>query len=336
MKSNEFLNELKAHLSGIPDDEQNIIIEYFSEIISDKIDDGQNEEQIISALGSPESIAKTVVEDYREDKNNVQSEKSNRHFEKIEKEYEPCNINSINVDITNSTVVLKQSDNDNIKITYFTNKYCPKKIENIDGNITLENDIASRKNFMKQIVRNIFIWTVHDLKTIIEIPNKCTNLKFNIHTGNAKVFIDNITSKSIDIKTSNGKIDISNVTCNEVLLHTSNGVISADNTDIKDFNAKTSNGKINLTNVKSQNKLYIKTSNGAINIKNISSEDISLVTSNGKIDGNIIGDINNYNISSKTSNGNNSLKLYNNRNQNADKNLLVHTSNGNIAVIFTK
>lgn len=334
MKSNEFLNELKAHLSSIPDDEQNIIIEYFSEIISDKIDDGQNEEQIISELGSPESIAKTIIQDYQE--NNVQPEKSNKRFEQIEKEYEACNIKSIKVDINNSTVILKQNNNDNIKITYFTNKYCPKKIENIDGNITLEKDLTSQKSIMKQIIGNFLIWTIHDPKTIIEIPRKCTNLKLDIHTNNAKALVDNITAKNLNVKTSNGKIHISNLNSNEVLLHTSNGGISADNTAVKSFNAKTSNGRIDLIDVNSPNKLHIKTSNGAISIKNILSDDISLVTSNGKIDGNIIGEINNYNISSKTSNGNNSLKVYNNQNPNPNKNLLAHTSNGDIAVIFTK
>lgn len=69
MKQNEFLNKLKIHLYNIPKDEQNRIIEYYSEIINDKIDDGQDEEQVIAELGSPSDIANSVIEDYRENEN---------------------------------------------------------------------------------------------------------------------------------------------------------------------------------------------------------------------------------------------------------------------------
>lgn len=64
MTQNEFLNKLKIHLAKIPKDEQERIVEYYSEIINDKIDEGKMEEQVIAELGTPEQVAQSVLEDY--------------------------------------------------------------------------------------------------------------------------------------------------------------------------------------------------------------------------------------------------------------------------------
>ncbi|MDD6489247.1 MAG: DUF1700 domain-containing protein [Clostridia bacterium] len=64
MTQSEFLNGLKSHLSKIPKDEREKIVEYYSEIINDKIDEGKTEEQAVSELGSPEQVAQSVLEDY--------------------------------------------------------------------------------------------------------------------------------------------------------------------------------------------------------------------------------------------------------------------------------
>lgn len=64
MTQNEFLSELKAHLSKIPKNEREKIVEYYAEIINDKIDEGKTEEQAVSELGSPEKVAQSVIEDY--------------------------------------------------------------------------------------------------------------------------------------------------------------------------------------------------------------------------------------------------------------------------------
>lgn len=77
MTQNEFLSELKAHLSKIPKNEREKIVEYYAEIINDKIDEGKTEEQAVSELGSPEQVAQSVLEDYSDnDSKNKENKKS--------------------------------------------------------------------------------------------------------------------------------------------------------------------------------------------------------------------------------------------------------------------
>ena len=56
----EFLNELERQLSGLPQAEINKTTSYYSEIISDKIEDGMTEEEAVSSLGNISEIAHRV------------------------------------------------------------------------------------------------------------------------------------------------------------------------------------------------------------------------------------------------------------------------------------
>lgn len=316
--------------------------------------------------------------------------------EKTVKEYISDNIESININIRISDIVLKKSNNDKIKITYYTTECCPQQLENVNGNITLKDNSSDWEFNYKQFTKGFFHgWKRYRLKTIVEIPQKCAELKINIDSSLSNVVADNITADTIKIYTSNGNINISDTVCTKNILDTNNGNItinnsSADNIrattsngsiDISNINKanqilkistsngkiglknisvdeinantsngkieiynlqsnhcklKTSNGRIMLTDVKATDTLYADTSNGQITVANILSNNIHLETSNGRIDGNILGKAEDYNISSDTSNGNNSLWIYNNKNLNSDKELEVYTSNGNIEIIFTE
>ena len=57
MKKLEFLTELKKYLSGLPETEIEESLDYYAEIIDDRIEDGDDEERIVADLGAPHEIA---------------------------------------------------------------------------------------------------------------------------------------------------------------------------------------------------------------------------------------------------------------------------------------
>lgn len=57
MKKLEFLTELKQYLCGLPEKEIEESLDYYAEIIDDRIEDGDDEEKIIADLGAPQEIA---------------------------------------------------------------------------------------------------------------------------------------------------------------------------------------------------------------------------------------------------------------------------------------
>lgn len=61
MTKNEFLEELAKRLASLPQEDKNRSLEYYNEMITDKIEDGVAEEEAVSALGSLENIVAQIV-----------------------------------------------------------------------------------------------------------------------------------------------------------------------------------------------------------------------------------------------------------------------------------
>ena len=56
-----FLNELSAALHGLPREERYRTLSYYDELIDDRMEDGQSEEDAVENLGSPEQIAREIL-----------------------------------------------------------------------------------------------------------------------------------------------------------------------------------------------------------------------------------------------------------------------------------
>lgn len=61
MNKREFINILTGKIISLPQEEINKSIEYYSEIIDDKIEDGMEDEAAVDSLGSIDEIAKNIM-----------------------------------------------------------------------------------------------------------------------------------------------------------------------------------------------------------------------------------------------------------------------------------
>lgn len=61
MNKSEFLKELNKLLFKLPKNERERSVEFYSEMIDDRIEDGSSEENAISNIGSPKSVAEEIL-----------------------------------------------------------------------------------------------------------------------------------------------------------------------------------------------------------------------------------------------------------------------------------
>ena len=61
MSKYEFLAELCARLGTLPEEDVKRSVDYYSEMIDDRMEDGLSEEDAVAAIGTPEEIAKTIL-----------------------------------------------------------------------------------------------------------------------------------------------------------------------------------------------------------------------------------------------------------------------------------
>lgn len=61
MNKSEFLLVLRDRLSGLPEEDIKRSVEYYSEMIDDRIDDGLSEEEAVEAIGSIDEIVSQIL-----------------------------------------------------------------------------------------------------------------------------------------------------------------------------------------------------------------------------------------------------------------------------------
>ncbi len=80
MKKQEFLFALKKSLSGLPKQDVEERLSFYSEMIDDRIEEGQTEEEAISNIGSVEEISAQIIADISFTKIAMERVKSKKSF----------------------------------------------------------------------------------------------------------------------------------------------------------------------------------------------------------------------------------------------------------------
>lgn len=238
--------------------------------------------------------------------------------EKIfEKEYEPEELDRINVDVSSSNVLIEKADVDKIKVTAYGEK--DEKINETINN----NELSITKSNTKVFIFAMFYWC--DEKIIIQVPNDCEQ-EFNIHTSSGDIAAPNLENNVINLESSSGKIECGNINNgnfksssgditvgngNEITIQTSSGSIKAGDFNklsaeassgdvevgkVGESTIKTSSGKILVESAK---RLQAEASSGEIDINTIE-EYCNLVTSSGSIEIDSLNITENSNINAKS------------------------------------
>ena len=63
MKKQEFLDELRNRLQGLPPDDLNDRISFYGEMIDDRMDEGKSEEEAVADIGTVDDIVNEIVKD---------------------------------------------------------------------------------------------------------------------------------------------------------------------------------------------------------------------------------------------------------------------------------
>ena len=187
--------------------------------------------------------------------------------EKIfEKEYEPGELDRINVDVSSSNVLIERADVDKIKVTAYGEK--DEKINETINN----NELSITKSKTKVFIFAMFYWC--DEKIIIQVPNDCDE-EFNIQTSSGDIVAPNLENNVINLESTSGKIQCGNI--NNGKIESSSGDILIGNGN--EVTLKASSGSIKAGNF---NKLSAEASSGDIEVGTIS-EDATIKTASGKI-----------------------------------------------------
>ena len=344
MTKNEYLIELAVRLQKISDiSEVKPMIEYYQELIDDKIEDGMTEEDAVAEMETPDEIAARLKQEFEVETVAVhpaENEASVDGLKPVRREFAAESLERIVIEEKNSGILIKTGDR--LALDYCDSEEGTYEVTNVGGTL----QVRYRQKLIRLFYMPLFRKARSEL--VLEVP-RGWNGELVAATSNGKIRLD-ADMREIYLKTSNGAIEIQSGVADILRTRTSNGrtnigyarcltaEITTSNARIDagdmhaelDIRLSTSNGSINAENIEAP-VFSAETSNAKISVRDIRAGDIRLATSNGAIHGIIPGRMEDYAITSRTSNGKNNLP----DGTQGEKKLDVRTSNSRIDVEFS-
>ena len=351
MGKKEYLRRLGFLLRELPAEERNRLLEYYGEILDDKIESGVSEYEATEQLGSVYALA-----------NKILGENPNRRRAPVWKvaaivastvlavslvcwagysalsahgsgalqpktgawSFNPWAASGTDASVEQKTYTASAASLKSITLSAENKEVdlVPVSSEQITVSYpkhTYDQYEFSSRNDVFSMINHVEVsggsWGFHtyDDKIKVQIPAQYMG-DITVSTTNGGISASNFAKLgTLDCETENSGIAISDLSSQQMKLHTQNAAIA-------------------LKDVTTQQRLTAETQNAVIAMDEIAGPDISLRTENAMVTGNIRGAEEDYSIDARTVNAVSNLT---NR-SGGSKKLSVHTTNGLINIRFEK
>jgi DUF4097 and DUF4098 domain-containing protein YvlB len=269
--------------------------------------------------------------------------------------YDADEFTGFNFDFYNRDFFVVATEDDQIKVEYYTSEKDTVTVTDSGDTLTLKNEVewifqlfgGWRTILNDDIIYDVTIYVPDSM--VYDIDFNTSNGSFymsdiqnvgdlDFDTSNGVIILENCENTSINLDTSNGRISLTNCITDSIDVSTSNGTIELEEVTTSGLiKLRTSNGKILLTDLEA-GVINAKSSNQRITAINIKCTDVTLDTSNGSISLSIYGDKDDFEVYMDTSNGDMtydgievSQEHFNNG---GDYTIDLDTSNGDIVLTF--
>lgn len=229
MNKNEFLRALEKGIAGLTEEERRRTLDFFSEMVDERLEEGMSEEEAVASIGSVDEIIENVLAEVPAAP--VSDKGSSEMRRIITENFSSVSINDINRDVNIHTVPEK-----NCCVEY-------KEIPGLDTEIKVQNGclrIETKDN--RRWFERLKINFSGKGKLNLYLPaGKYTEVK--AHTVNGDVRFGAVQANTVRATTVNGDISLSNVGCDELHISTTNGDVKLEG-DARELHISTVNGDI--------------------------------------------------------------------------------------------
>ncbi len=192
------------------------------------------------------------------------SAKSYSAYLEIFQEYENEEINSIYIDSINHSVVIKPSNNEKIKVSYYqkvdnSNTF---KLEQKVLNMEFIEKVENFDSLLFQPDRNVAVVTIY-------LPQDCI-IDVNVKTIIGSFSISDVDARNINFNNITGDFIMSNVNCNSIIVSCNTGDIKMSSTTFNRFNGSVVSGDFEFLLMESVEtfKFEVATTYGQLKLNN--------------------------------------------------------------------
>ena len=300
---NNYLERLNKVLSVLEPEERNNIMDFVEEMINDRIEIGQSEQEILESLGEPEEFAKNFI-------GNEEFKKiENKATQLIDKHLEFENVQKLDIESISYSYVIQSTTGNKLTVDYEDSADSSLNITMRNGTLSIEQDPMNQFDFS-----NMF--------------RKWSERKNIFSSSTVTISIPESYNCSLDIENVSGKIEINGIASGKTYIENVSGKITITNTFVEKLDCETVSGAIDISQFSSASTIDIESVSGSIKLQDINCDHITIESVSGSVNTSILGNYEDYNIEIEG--------LFNNKtiDNNGHKSLNIETVSGSINYKF--
>ena len=258
MKRNEYLDELRRQLRNRNIEEIDDILSYFEEMISDRIENGEKEEDVIVSLGSADKIVDSLFGTSDKEKKIEKTgiETSGNIYYGVKK---------IDLQVNTYDIEFVHGDEDGVRVEYEEDEYTTLKISRNGDVLMIEQE--------------------DNVKGFDQLFTSLSKLfAGNVSSHDAKIYLPEEEILDIHINDVNGDLDIHAIKGDDVHIETVNGDMEIDDCLFGKLKVESVNGDADMENIVLEGSFRGESVNGDFDIDMLKCEDINIQTVNGDVD----------------------------------------------------
>lgn len=290
-----FLQKLRDAVADLPAADRDAAIEYFTEQLDDRIEEGMTEGEAVDSLGAFADIV-AALHDNAADAVTAAATDTVRG-ETIRPRpavYDTADLPKVlALRETNCAVELLPAADGRLRIEYDVTRWVEVNLERVGDTLSytareiphiFHFDFISRKPVRVYLPQGAGIDRVELRTSNAKLSARdVSHANLKLHTSNASVIAERIEAADLGVKSSNGSVHAADLKAANLGLTTSNGSIRAERLEGANVGLTTSNGSIHADRLTAAN-LAAKSSNASVRVDTVSATVIDLTTSNGRIE----------------------------------------------------
>lgn len=273
MDRQEFFRRLERGLSTLPYGERESALRYYEEYFDDA--GRENEQRVISELGSPEALAKVIIA--QSELGATRTEPVGGYQDSQSRQY--GKFTSLKVNVLNAKVSVKRGEKQVVDIDYPDEAELPE-CEVVNGTLSIVDKKHKRLNWFGG-------WNTSYKQSYITITVTDENYdRFELETVNGGVVMQDFRVASLQASSVNGAVNASDIKARTIKLDNVNGAVRADSCaasescsfstvngsvnaggDLRgDISASAVNGSVRLTVKRGDYDLKLSTVSGSVRL----------------------------------------------------------------------
>ena len=309
MNKMEFIAALAASVSSLPKEDIARSLEYYGEMIDERVEDGMSVDEAVDALGGVDEIAGQLLRDEADRGaafSRAESEKNGARAGESTGVYsleEP--FDSIRIRVAEANVTLTRSGGSETLVNTSCDEHIQEIVEVRNGVLVIEQKGASQRLGVGPIFgllrslsgggnvtvrlaeKNWKFITVETLSGDVEAEEFSAG-RVELSTKNGDVRLERAKASAVELSVATGDIGLEDVSAESLSARTYSGDVSLTAVDAGKASLQSTSGDLELSDVRVGEKLAIKATSGDVELEGVDAGELEIETVSGDVSGTLL------------------------------------------------